>query len=81
MKTTFDSYLSEKCPSELQTNNSPEGFERWLETLDVAQVMEYAEGYGKECYGEGTKAGVDAGMAAHKQFLDVQNLILSGLII
>jgi hypothetical protein len=48
---TFEDYLNEDCcPSEMQTNNSPEGFERWLERQDVSDIMEYAEMYGKSCY-------------------------------
>lgn len=54
---TFEDFLGERCPSELQTNNSPEGFERWLEGQDVNDIMEYADDYGGKCY----KAGkVDA---------------------
>jgi hypothetical protein len=47
-KYTFEDFLNDKCcPSELQTNNSPEGFERWLESLDVQDVIDYAEMFGK----------------------------------
>ena len=42
---TFETYLQEQCPSEYATNNSPEGFERWLEQLDVQEVMDMAEVY------------------------------------
>jgi|LakMenE18May11ns_1017448.scaffolds.fasta_scaffold8727252_2 hypothetical protein len=42
---TFEQFLEDKCPC--HTNNSPEGFERWLEQLDVQEVMDYAEDYGK----------------------------------
>ena len=43
---TFETYLQEQCPSEYAVNNSPEGFERWLEQLDVQEVMDMAESYG-----------------------------------
>lgn len=42
---TFEQYLAEVCPS--HTNNSPEGFERWMENLDVQEVIDYAERWGK----------------------------------
>ena len=54
-KQTFEEFLNDRCPSELQTNNGPEGFERWLETQDVADIMEYAEFYGQLCRVEGQK--------------------------
>jgi hypothetical protein len=47
---TFESYLEQVAPSEVHTNNSPEGFERWVENLDVAEVMAFAEDYGVEIY-------------------------------
>lgn len=57
---TFESYLEERAPSNVHTNNSPEGFERWLENLDVAEVMEFAEEYGIKLYKEGyIKGGID----------------------
>lgn len=37
---TFEQFLMEKCPS--HTNNSPEGFEKWLENLDIDELMDYA---------------------------------------
>ena len=49
-KKTFDDFLGEKCPSERQTNNSPEGEDRWIEELDTAEVMEFAQEYGDEMY-------------------------------
>jgi hypothetical protein len=42
---TFEKYLEEVCHS--YTNNSPEGFERWMENLDVQEVIDYAERWGK----------------------------------
>ena len=50
---SFEKFLEEKCPSERHTNNSPEGFERWLEEQDVANIMDYAEEYGRERYNKG----------------------------
>jgi len=44
---TFEEFLVGKCPC--HTNNSEEGFEKWLDNLDVSEVMEYAEDYGQEC--------------------------------
>lgn len=35
----------DRCPS--HTNNSPEGFERWMENLDVQEVIDYAESWGR----------------------------------
>lgn len=40
---TFEDYLSGKC--QCHTNNSPEGFEKWLEMLDTQEVIDYAEMY------------------------------------
>lgn len=42
---SFEEFLSDKC--ETHTNNSPEGFEKWLENLDTQEVMDYAQEYGK----------------------------------
>ena len=40
---TFEQFLMEKCPC--HTNNSPEGFEKWLENLDIDELMDYAMDY------------------------------------
>jgi succinate dehydrogenase flavin-adding protein (antitoxin of CptAB toxin-antitoxin module) len=40
---TFEQFLMDKCPS--HTNNSPEGFEKWLENLDIDELMDYAMNY------------------------------------
>ncbi len=53
MKQTFEKFLQEKAPSEVHTNNSSEGFERWLENLDTQEVMDFAEEYGIEMYKHG----------------------------
>jgi len=45
MIKTFEEFLQDRCPC--HTNNSPEGFERWLEQLDVQEVMDYADLYGE----------------------------------
>ncbi len=58
---TFESYLEEVAPSEVHTNNSPEGFERWLEQLGNDELMQFAEYYGKEMYTEGLKKGIVQG--------------------
>jgi len=52
-KISFEEFLCEKCPNENHTNNDPAGFERWLENLDTAEVMEFAEQYGEEMYERG----------------------------
>lgn len=49
-KQSFEEYLLEVAPSGVHTNNSPEGFERWLENLDTQEVMDYAEDYGNKMY-------------------------------
>lgn len=48
MKQTFEQFLEEKCPAELQTNNDPAGFERWVEQLDVQEVIDLAEEWGRK---------------------------------
>jgi hypothetical protein len=53
---TFEQFLQERCPSERHTNNSLEGFDSWLEEQDVADIMEYAEFYGKFCFIDGEKS-------------------------
>jgi len=42
---TFEEYLLDQCDT--HTNNSPEGFERWLENLDGEEYMKYADMYGQ----------------------------------
>lgn len=56
---TFEEFLEDKCPC--HTNNSPEGFEKWLEQLDTQEVMDYAESYGELVYLEGQKWGMKKG--------------------
>ena len=41
---SFEEYLLDQCDT--HTNNSPEGFERWLENLDGEEYMKYADEYG-----------------------------------
>lgn len=43
---SFEDYLFDQCPDDCQTNNSPEGYERWLEQLDTQEVMELAQEWG-----------------------------------
>jgi hypothetical protein len=43
---TFDGYLTEQCFKEnpqVLDDDMPDFFERWLERLDKAQIIEYAE--------------------------------------
>ena len=53
---TFEEFLQNKCPC--HTNNSPEGFEKWLEQLDTQDIIDYAESYGELVYLEGQKWGM-----------------------
>ena len=54
MKTkTFEEFLREKCPDELQTNNSPEGEDRWLEQLDGSEYEELGQEYGNYMFEQG----------------------------
>ncbi len=46
MTYSFEEWLSgEKCDT--HTNNGPEGFEKWLESLDRQEIMDYAQEYAK----------------------------------
>jgi hypothetical protein len=49
--TTFEQFLIDRC--QVYTNNSPEGFENWLERQDTGDIMDYAEMYGMICRIEG----------------------------
>lgn len=40
-KMTFEEFLMDKCPC--HTNNSPEGFERWEENLDIQELIDYVD--------------------------------------
>lgn len=44
---TFEEFLASKCPSELIMNNSPEGEEMWIEQLDVQELIDFGDDYGK----------------------------------
>jgi len=48
---TFEDYLKDKCPC--HTNNSHEGYEKWLGRLDAQEFIEFAEDYGRICYTQG----------------------------
>ena len=50
---TFEEYLSDKC--DCHTNNDPAGFDNWVEALDVQDVIDFAEEYGKLMYEAGKK--------------------------
>ena len=61
MKTkTFEQFLREKCPGELQTNNSPEGEDRWLEQLDRSEYDELGQEYGEYMFEQGRESIVEA---------------------
>jgi hypothetical protein len=47
----FEDFLMAKCNN--HTNNSPEGFERWLESLDLQEMQDYGEEWGELRYLEG----------------------------
>lgn len=59
MKQSFEDFLLDQCPSGCHTNNSPEGFERWLEQLDGQEYMDFAEEYGQKCYEEGVNKVIE----------------------
>jgi hypothetical protein len=43
---SFEEYLSDnKCDT--HTNNDPAGFEKWLEQLDIDELIKYADEYGE----------------------------------
>ena len=65
-KKTFEEFLQEICPDEYATNNSPEGFERWTDQLDILELMLFAEKYGQSQY----LAGKDAVINEMKPFVD-----------
>lgn len=60
---SFESYLidihNEIFP-EILDDDQPDHFESWLESLDVAEVMEYAEEYGDVMF-------ISGGVSALKQ--------------
>ena len=47
----FEDFLSSKCGC--HTNNSPEGFERWLENLDLQEMQDFGEEWGELRFLEG----------------------------
>lgn len=53
---TFDEFLSDIC--DCHTNNSPEGFENWLEQLDTQEIMDYAQAYGELQYEAGMQEAI-----------------------
>lgn len=57
MKQSFEEYLSDKCPC--HTNNSPEGFENWLEQLDVERYILYGMDFATKCYNKGKIDGLN----------------------
>jgi len=56
---SFEKYLEDVAPSGVHINNSPEGFERWLEEQDANDIMQYAEYYGQKMYKQGRIVGMD----------------------
>lgn len=57
MKQSFEQFLMDKCHT--HTNNSPEGFEKWEEQLDVQELEDFAQDYGLKCFIEGQLSGMD----------------------
>ena len=51
----FEEFLSDKCDT--HTNNSPEGFEKWLEEQDGEEYINYAQEYVNECLEAGILQG------------------------
>ena len=48
---TFEEFLADICPC--HTNNGPEGYDRWVEQLDIQELIDYADSYGKIAYKTG----------------------------
>ena len=65
--------MRENCPSEYQTNNSPEGEDRWIEQLDTEELISFAEKYGSKRYADGFMRGQVAGV-------NTANMIMGQLI-
>jgi hypothetical protein len=64
----------------MQTNNSPEGFERWLEDQDISDIIEYAEGYGIKMYELGEKVGFPKDTDEYDSRLQMPNEAINVLI-
>lgn len=65
---TFEQFLQEKCPC--HTNNSEDGFERWLEDLDQEQLIYYGYRYGLECNLLGFKEAMSKALGAFNDVID-----------
>ena len=61
-KISFEDFIRTKCPSIYQTNNSPEGEDRWVEQLDGQELIDFAEEYGSKKYAQGFQDGQVAGI-------------------
>ena len=59
---TFEDFVRTKCPSIYQTNNSPEGEDRWIEQLDGSEWEELGQLYGEYTYVSGQVAGLEKSM-------------------
>jgi hypothetical protein len=61
-KQTFEQYLMNDVwePEGVLDDDIQDAFEAWLEGVDVAQVMEYAEDYGNKLYRQAyIEGGID----------------------
>ena len=52
-KQSFEDFVRSKCPDILQTNNSSEGEDRWVENLDGSEYEELGQEYGELMYKQG----------------------------
>jgi len=54
---TFQQFLEEKCDEQesdiINKDNYEAVADRWFENLDVQELIDYGEEYGKKCYEEG----------------------------
>jgi hypothetical protein len=54
-RINFEDFIRSKCPDILQTNNSPEGEDSWMEHLDGSEYEELGDEYGEMMYEQGRK--------------------------
>ena len=58
---TFEAYLEEVCPDTGRggADSAQEACERWIENLDVAEVMDMAESWERGMYRQGSQDLID----------------------
>lgn len=59
MKQTFEQYLERDVweAEGVLDDDMEDAFNNWLSELDVQEVADFAEDYGKKCYLEGIESG------------------------